>query len=377
MGVTDMKKLLLLFAIIILIGTGVNANSDSKDSSINKQFQTGLNFVKENVDLDKIKENMNNFVQGIVSTVNEFTGREEQNTKFQDVDKLQLEKPSSQTFSIANIELGKPKQDVENRYGNPQRISLNEYQTNWNTYHDHYQNFFMVAYKNDQVVGLFTNQDLISSTIGIKMGTSKENVRQLMGKPLTSIQKGLVLYKMPEDREYDVFHKDGSFITIFYDEHENNTVTAIQLISDSLENNKKDIYTEPRKDLVDGFEYQLFDLTNAERVKHSLSILTWDDHVRITARDHSLDMAKNHYFSHTNLQGEDPFERMKDDQIHFILAGENLAYGQFSSIFAHEGLLNSLGHRENMLKSDFKYLGVGVAFNDESQPFYTENFYAN
>jgi uncharacterized protein YkwD len=57
------------------------------------------------------------------------------------------------------------------------------------------------------------------------------------------------------------------------------------------------------------------------------------------------------------------------------LAGENLAYGQFSSIFAHEGLMNSLGHRENILRKDYEYLGVGVAFNDESQPYYTENFF--
>ncbi|EKN67647.1 SCP-like extracellular [Neobacillus bataviensis LMG 21833] len=35
---------------------------------------------------------------------------------------------------------------------------------------------------------------------------------------------------------------------------------------------------------------------------------------------------------------------MKEDHIIFYLAGENLAYGQLSSIFAHEGLMNSLGH---------------------------------
>ncbi|MFK4997104.1 CAP domain-containing protein [Bacillus sp. N9] len=36
--------------------------------------------------------------------------------------------------------------------------------------------------------------------------------------------------------------------------------------------------------------------------------------------------------------------------------------------------MNSLGHRENILKPDYTFLGVGVAFNDESQPYYTENF---
>jgi uncharacterized protein YkwD len=68
---------------------------------------------------------------------------------------------------------------------------------------------------------------------------------------------------------------------------------------------------------------------------------------------------------------------MKDDDVRFHLAGENLAYGQFSSIFAHEGLMNSLGHRKNILREEYEYLGVGVAFNNESQPYYTQNFFAN
>ena len=38
--------------------------------------------------------------------------------------------------------------------------------------------------------------------------------------------------------------------------------------------------------------------------------------------------------------------------------------------------MNSLGHRENILKPDYKFLGVGVAFNAESQPYYTENFFS-
>jgi uncharacterized protein YkwD len=66
---------------------------------------------------------------------------------------------------------------------------------------------------------------------------------------------------------------------------------------------------------------------------------------------------------------------MQNDGIVYTFAGENLAAGQFSSIFAHEGLMNSLGHRENILRPEFTFLGVGVAFNSESRPYYTEDFY--
>ncbi|WP_419887292.1 CAP-associated domain-containing protein [Neobacillus niacini] len=293
--------------------------------------------------------------------------------------KVELTPPSQQTFSIHNIELGNAKTDIEHNLGLAKRISLNEYGTNWHAYHENYHNFFMVMYDdNNQAAGLYTNQDLLNSTNGIKIGTtSKESVRSILGDPITKVQKGMVIYQLQEDSDNDLFLLDNAYVTIFYDKHENNTVTAIQIVSKTMEDNKKDFYTEASPTLKEGFEYQMFDLTNAARVNHQLSVLTWDDHVRETAREHSTDMATNNYFDHKNLQGQSPFDRMKEDSVRFHTAGENLAYGQLSSIFAHEGLMNSLGHRENILRQDYEYLGVGVAFNEKSQPYYTQNYYAN
>jgi uncharacterized protein YkwD len=293
--------------------------------------------------------------------------------------KVELTQPSEQTFSIHNIELGNAKTDIEHNLGLAKRISLNEYGTNWHAYHENYHNFFMVMYDNNhQAAGLYTNQDLLTSTNGIKIGTStKDGVRSILGEPITEVQKGMVIYQLQEGSDNDLFMLDGAYVTIFYDKHENNTVTAVQIVSKTMEDNKKDFYTEASPTLKEGFEYQMFDLTNATRVNHQLPILTWDDHVRETARDHSADMAANDYFDHKNLQGQSPFDRMKEDAVAFHTAGENLAYGQLSSIFAHEGLMNSLGHRENILRQDYEYLGVGVAFNEKSQPYYTQNYYAN
>src|SRR5699024_12228477 len=91
-----------------------------------------------------------------------------------------------------------------------------------------------------------------------------------------------------------------------------------------------------------------------------------------TAEKHSLDMAENQYFSHTNLNGKTISERMEEDNINFLSAGENLAFGQFSSIFAHQGLMNSLGHRKNILQKNYNKLGIGIAFDENSQPYFTE-----
>lgn len=236
----------------------------------------------------------------------------------------------------------------------------------------------MAAYdKNNKVAGLYTNQDLIASKKTIKRGSPKESVRAQLGQPLTKIRKGMAYYQFEENRDYDVFRIDGSYTTVFYDKQQKNTVTSIQIISESLEKNKKNFYPLVSQGLVEGYEYQLFDLTNATRVNHNLPILAWDSRVKATARKHSADMAENQYFNHTNLKGQSPFDRMEDDNVKFMTAGENLATGQISSIFAHEGLMNSPGHIKVILQKEFESLGVGVAFDSDSRPYYTENFYAN
>lgn len=342
--------------------------------------------------LDSLKTEVQNVVESphvsaalnsIYTKINELTGKmgdaadiTNNNLEQTQIKKPELAVPTEELFSVHNIVLGESKEAVEKHTGLPKRITYNEYGTHWLAYHENYQNFFMVAYDmNGQVAGLYTNQDLISSKNGIKLGSTKEQVIEQLGKPLNQIRKGFVYYQFEEKRDYDVFKIDGSYVTIFYDKHANNTVTAIQMIDEDLEFARNQFYAKGSDELKEGFEYQLFDLTNADRVNHHLSVLKWDEHVKETARKHSLDMAKNNYFSHTNLDGDSPFDRMEEDDLFFTMAGENLATGQFSSIFAHEGLMNSLGHRENILKPEYEYLGVGVAFNNESQPYYTENFF--
>lgn len=280
------------------------------------------------------------------------------------------------TFSVHNIEIGDTIDEVKTEAGDPQRVSVNEYGTEWHTYHKDYANYFMVSFNEEGFVnGLYTNQDVISSTFNVSLDTPKNDVRKQFGEPMDKVRKGLTFYLMDNKDEYDLYYVDGQYITFFYDQHENDTVTAIQIVTDELESRKQSLYGSASPELKEGFEYQLFDLTNAARVQHGLPTLSWDEHVRETARKHSSDMANNHYFNHTNLEGQSPFDRMLADGIYFTYAGENLAYGQYSSIFAHEGLMNSLGHRENILNEDFAYLGVGVAFNEQSQPYYTENFF--
>ncbi|MBT2617929.1 CAP domain-containing protein [Bacillus sp. ISL-78] len=345
-------------------------------SAFTSDVRSFINGPEVTTALEKLSTGVSSLIGSLTETLDTASEKESQETE--KVKKPALEAPADASFSVRNIEIGDTKDDVEKMAGEAKRNTRNEYGVDWFAYHENYQNFFMVAYdNNNKVVGLYTNQDLISSKEGIKRGTPKETVTAKMAEPVTKLLKGNVYYQIRSDGgEYDMFEMDNSYVTIFYDKHEKNTVTAIQIIDAKLEKQKSAYFAKAGPGLKKGFEYQLFDLTNASRVNHDLSVLTWDKRVKVTAQDHSADMAVNQYFNHTNLEGESPFDRMEDDKINFRMAGENLAAGQNSSIFAHEGLMNSIGHRENKLQKDFESLGVGVAFDKENKPYYTENYLA-
>ena len=84
---------------------------------------------------------------------------------------------------------------------------------------------------------------------------------------------------------------------------------------------------------------------------------------------HSQDMLDNNYFSHTNLAGQSPSDRAIAAG-YPTWVGENIAWGgstgainQVQHVHArHENLFESPGHRQNMLRSTYEEIGVGVRF---------------
>src|SRR5699024_8307387 len=202
------------------------------------------------------------------------------------------------------IELNDSKKEVEDTYGEPKRSSLNEYNRTWNTYHADYKGSIMISYdENKKASGLFTNQDLVNSSTKVKLGSTKVTVREEIGTPESIMRKGGVIYELDNNETYDLFQTDQSYISVFYDKHNNITVTAIQIINKNMEKKKEKLFAVPSDELNEGFKYQLFDLTNATRVIHELPVLDWDEKISKTAEKHNLDMEKNKYFNHTNLNG--------------------------------------------------------------------------
>jgi len=106
-------------------------------------------------------------------------------------------------------------------------------------------------------------------------------------------------------------------------------------------------------------ENRMLDLVNEERTSRGLGKLVMDSKLQEVARAHSKDMLEKGYFSHTSQGGKSPFDRMHDAGITFLVAGENLALAPTVDI-AHNGLMNSPGHRANILTGEFGKVGIGV-----------------
>ena len=80
------------------------------------------------------------------------------------------------------------------------------------------------------------------------------------------------------------------------------------------------------------------------------------------ARDHATDMWERKYFGHVSPEGKDVGNRLREAEVDYNYAGENLALAPTVST-AHVGLMNSEGHKENILDQNYYKVGIGVIDN--------------
>ncbi len=120
-------------------------------------------------------------------------------------------------------------------------------------------------------------------------------------------------------------------------------------------------------------EEKMIKLVNENRIKEGLSPLQVDFAIREVARGHSIDMLKNGYFSHINLEGETPADRMLEVNVSFQASGENIALAPTIEL-AEIGFMNSPKHRDNILDPNFTRIGIGVIDTINYGKMVTQNF---
>ena len=108
-------------------------------------------------------------------------------------------------------------------------------------------------------------------------------------------------------------------------------------------------------------EGALISLTNAARADAHVGQLTDNPTLTLAAQAKAEDMAAHGYFSHVGPDGKQPWAWMHEAGYDYAYAGENLAAHFYDSSDVVQAWLNSPSHRENIMRGNYKEIGIGIA----------------
>ncbi|MCL7746655.1 CAP domain-containing protein [Halalkalibacter alkaliphilus] len=127
----------------------------------------------------------------------------------------------------------------------------------------------------------------------------------------------------------------------------------------STENQVVNPSTEDEQKKLTQDEQQMVDLVNQERIQRGLTPLQVNKQLTEVARVKAQDMIDHQYFSHHSPTYGSPFDMLAQFDVSYRTAGENLAGNQTVEA-AHQALMNSDGHRENILNTNYGEVGIGI-----------------
>jgi uncharacterized membrane protein required for colicin V production len=104
---------------------------------------------------------------------------------------------------------------------------------------------------------------------------------------------------------------------------------------------------------------EIFELVNRARIDEGLDPLAWSPALSQVGLGHAVEMYVEGYFSHVSPDTGSVGDRAWDAGIAFRIAGENLALAA-TPTETHGGLMDSPGHRANILSPEYNRLGIGV-----------------
>ncbi len=110
-------------------------------------------------------------------------------------------------------------------------------------------------------------------------------------------------------------------------------------------------------------EAQVRQRINEIRQKQGLSQLRNNEKLAQVARNYSQQMAEKDFFSHTSPEGSTMVQRVESAEIFYLMLGENLfmCTNMPQPVpLAVQGWMDSPGHRENILRPEYRETGIGV-----------------
>lgn len=120
------------------------------------------------------------------------------------------------------------------------------------------------------------------------------------------------------------------------------------------------------------FIKEVVNLVNAERAKEGLSPLTIDTKVQAAAQVRAMECEQ--LFSHTRPNGTSFATALKEQNVSYRSAGENIAWGQQTPQEVVTAWMNSSGHRANIMNENFTTIGVGYYENARGTDYWCQLF---
>ncbi|AFQ42416.1 CAP domain-containing protein [Desulfosporosinus meridiei] len=120
-------------------------------------------------------------------------------------------------------------------------------------------------------------------------------------------------------------------------------------------------------------EQLMVDMINQERAAAGLNPVVADLRLTAVGRAKANDMKVNNYFSHTSPTYGSPWAMMQQAGITVRWAGENIS-GNKSVPASMAALMQSPGHRANILDPRFTHVGVGIAYGSAYGNLYVQEF---
>lgn len=105
-------------------------------------------------------------------------------------------------------------------------------------------------------------------------------------------------------------------------------------------------------------------LTNEKRIQNGLAPLTLNSTLSAAAQAKGIDMINRDYWAHVAPDGTQPWKFFTDFGYKYRYAGENLARDFSSASSAVDAWMASPSHKENMLSSKYKEIGIGIVEGD-------------
>ncbi|MBN1624059.1 MAG: hypothetical protein JW903_06795 [Clostridia bacterium] len=266
--------------------------------------------------------------------------------------------------------------------GLPTVAFLSRYGFEWNVFGMDYSNYIQIGQIEGSVKGLVLASYGYGYERDISIGMTRDDVVAAYGHTgLTEIRKPVtgenttIIYILDNTDKASYISEDGNYITYYYDSYNGDKITALLVVDKETEETTHNTLQGDMAKFERAFEEQIYQLTNAYRVQMGLEFLVKSTSAANAAKDHSVNMADNDFFSHTDPQGRGPGDRVSEKGVPYRYLGENLAYGYINPVDMVNGWFNSqTGHRDVML-GDFIYLGVGSAIKDNKVHYCTQEYW--